>query len=201
MPTKKNTPKNKPIKRTINNCYVSYIPHTIRTLGITRTYLDDAIGCYLEFRKEPEKLLTRNLNSDWNFHMFREAVCKVVSIESRHDLDFKTYQTTYETLENTGLKLPDWYPHTWVYITEYAYEDNTHATANIHIINEGHEYTYESERDRWIAQFERRPIHLPKEPFTKLQEIPQEGVQLGSGLALTLTHIHYAVKQQHPEFA
>lgn len=201
MPTKKNTTKTKPIKRTVNNCYPTYIPQAVRNMGITKTFLDDAVGCYLDFRKEPEKLLTRNLNSDWNFHMFRDAVCKVVSVEARHDVNLKSFRTQYEMLENTGLKLPHWHPSVTVGIDEHVQADINVIFANICITNHGHAYTYESRDDRWIVEFERRQIMLPKEPFGKISEIHEESVPLTSGLAWRLNNIHRLVKIQHPEFA
>lgn len=201
MPTKKNTTKNKPIKREAKHFAIGYIPAAVETLGISRTFLDDAVGCYLDFRKEPEKLLTRNLLGDWNFHMFREAVCKVFYVQYDYDLEGKRYQVCYDTLENVGLSLPEWHPHTQVRIVEQSWDGSKTVQSSIYVINNNATYIYDPVMDRWTAEFTHPASLLPEDPFGKMVELKERSVEMPSGLAWRLHNIHRLVRIQHPEFA
>lgn len=201
MPKTNTSTKKKAIKRDAQHFLVSYIPAAVEKTGVTHGFLDDAIGCYLDFRKEPEKLLTRNLHSEWNFHMFREAVCKVFYVQHDYDLEGRRYQVCYDTLENTNLRLPHWHPTTQVRILEHTWSNSKSVSANVLVINNDHTYTYDPRLDRWTAEFLHQPILLPEDPFGKLVELDERGIEMTSGLAWRLNNIHRLVRIQHPEYS
>lgn len=190
---------NTTIKRKIEPFPIAYVPRLVVDLGITEEFLYDAVGCYLDFRKEPEALMKRNLLSDWNFHMFREAVCKVVSVRFSNHIDGKFYEVAYDVLENVGLQLPEWFPDVQVAIIESGFDDSQYPRASIQIHTDQSTVAYDANFGHWTFKTGARPLILPENPNLPATERVPQGVSFGTGLASRLDEIHRYMRIKHPE--